>query len=289
MASNSPMPMWTAQDASDEDYCGSWQQLLNLHQRRIALWQPEGPSTAQAHTGCPSSMPTAPTRRPPEAPAPTGCPTSSRPTSSQCPAASVTALPTAASVTALPTAHAPPSELLYGTRAPGPDSRTFPDAQLSSILQDVALMQDLLTYQHNQLRAQEIHSRLLGGQAEHFKHSLAVCNSLLNSALNALTQAHVAYARLNEDLDLLASDFLAYKIRAQAEFLRLSATVEPLPAQLNIARRMAALPYNAHLATLRTFQVPADQWSEANPLARIRREILCLEERINRLERNLPP
>ena len=143
-------------------------------------------------------------------------------------------------------------------------------------------MQDLLTYQHNQLRAQEIHSRLLGGQAEHFKHSLA-------SALNALTQAHVAYARLNEDLDLLASDFLAYKIRAQAEFLRLSATVEPLPAQLNIARRMAALPYNAHLATLRTFQVPADQWSEANPLARIRREILCLEERINRLERNLPP
>ena len=125
--------------------------------------------------------------------------------------------------------------------------------------------------QHNQLRAQEIHSRLLGGQAEHLKHSLAVCNSLLNSALNALAQAHLAHARLTEDLDLLASDFLAYKIRAQAEFLRLSATVEPMPAQLNIARRMAALPY------------------EANPLARIRREILNLEDRVNRLERNLPP
>ena len=202
MASDSPMPIRTAHDASDEDYCGSWQQLLNLHQRRIALWQPEGLSTAQAHTGCPSSLPTAPTRRPPEALAPTGCPTSSRPTSSQCPAASVTALPTAASVTALPTAHAPPSELLYSTRAPGPDSRASLDAQLSSILQDVALMQDLLTYQHNQLRAQEIHSRLLGGQAEQFKHSLAVCNSLLNSAL---TQAHVAYARLNEDLWLRIS------------------------------------------------------------------------------------
>ena len=164
MASDSPMPILTAHDASDEDYCGSWQQLLNLHQRRIALWQPEGLSTAQAHTGCPSSLPTAPTRRPPQALAPTGCPTSSRPTSSQCPAASVTALPTAAPVTALPTAHAPPSDS-------GPDSRTSPDAQLPSILQDVALMQDLLTYQHNQLRAQEIHSRLLGGQAEHFKHS----------------------------------------------------------------------------------------------------------------------
>ena len=52
---------------------------------------------------------------------------------------------------------------------------------------------------------------------------------------------------------------------------------------------MAALPYNAHLDTLRTFQVPADQWSEADPLARIRRESFCLEDRVNRLERNLPP
>ena len=59
--------------------------------------------------------------------------------------------------------------------------------------------------------------------------------------------------------------------------------------QVNIARRMATLPYNAHLATLRTFQIPADRWAEANPLALIRRELIDLEQRVNRLERTLPP
>ena len=209
--------------------------------------------------------------------APTGCPTYSPPTPSRC---------TAASVTALPTAQRPPSEFLYRIGTSGPVEQLPVEAQLPSILR---FLQDLVIHQHNQLRAQELLSGLLGNQAEQLRHSLSVCASQLSSALNALAQAQLAHARLKEDFDSLVSDFLAFKIRAEAALRHLSATIEPFPAQLNRTKRMAALPYNAHLATLRTFQVPADQWSEANPLARTRREVFSLEDRVNRLERNLPP
>ena len=192
MASNSPTPMWIAHDAaSDDAYCRSWPQLLHLHQRRIALWQrssfphdaldsppgpnivhflPEGPLTAHAPTGCPTSSLPAPSRcsaapvtalptaqKPPsEFPystgtltehAPTGCPTYSPPTPSRC---------TPTSLTALPTAQRPASELLYSTGTSCPVEQLPVEAQLPSILWDVRCLQDLVIHQHNQLRAQEL-------------------------------------------------------------------------------------------------------------------------------------
>ena len=189
MASNRPMPTGTAPAASDDAYCGSWEQLWHIHQRRIALWR-RPTSTAQAPAGCTCSTPPTLFRGPPEAPAPTGCPTSSQPTPQPTPSRR-----SATPVTALPTAQMPPSGSLYSTGVSQLDGPA--QAQLSpAILRDLRFMQDLLIFQHNQLRAQESYTQLLGAQAEQLKHSLAACNSLLNSALNALAQAQPAHTRL---------------------------------------------------------------------------------------------
>ena len=233
MASNSPMPTWTAHDACDEDYCCSWQQLTYLHQQRIALWQRSAfPHDAQRSPQRSNFVHILPPSLEAEQ-VPTGCPTSSPPTPSRRPTTSVTALPTA---------QMPPSGFLYSPGTARPVEQLPVEAQLPSICGDVRFMQDLLTYQHNQLRAQEIYSRLLSNQAEQLKHQPSACSSQVDLALNALAQAQVAYTRLKEDFDCLASDFLAYTIWAEAEFRNLSATFEPIPAQINIARRMAALP-----------------------------------------------
>ena len=61
----------------------------------------------------------------------------------------------------------------YSTEASRPVEQLPVEAQLPPIWWDVRFMQDLLVHQHNQLRAQEILSGLLGSHAAQLKHSLS--------------------------------------------------------------------------------------------------------------------
>ena len=104
-----------------------------------------------------------------------------------------------------------------------------------------------------------------------------------------LALAQQAYADLRHELDSIAADFLAYRIRTEAEMANLREALGPMPSQINTLKRIAILPYNAHLQALRTFQVPANRWEEANPHALLHRELLHLEDRLLRLEAAQPP
>ena len=190
MASGSPVPIGTAHDPAMEEHCSSWAQRVNTHRERIAFLQgtplhtspdcpPRGPYTG--HTGGPCS----PATRfvpfsldgPPEGPAPTGCSTT---------------LPTRSSQPAV----APPlsaqrlsSDALAPTGCPGE-----PPASSSDLQHKLLLAMDLLVFQHKQLRAQDILSRMLSQQAEHFRRHLSVSQTRLDAAHNNLNHALNALA-----------------------------------------------------------------------------------------------
>ena len=83
------------------------------------------------------------------------------------------------------------SDALAPTGCPGE-----PPASSSDLQHKLLLAMDLLVFQHKQLRAQDILSRRLSQQAEHFRRHLSVSQTRLDAAHNNLNHALNALARL---------------------------------------------------------------------------------------------
>ena len=154
---------------------------------------------------------------------------------------------------------------------------------------DLVHIRSLLVYMHNHLACQDAMGRTLMQAEESRRLELQAVSAQLQQIRTSLTFAQQAYADLRHELDSIAADFLAYRIRTEAELSSLREALKPMPSQINTLKRIAILPYNAHLQALRTFQVPANRWEEANPHALLRRELLHLEDRLLRLEAAQPP
>ena len=90
-------------------------------------------------------------------------------------------------------------------------------------------------FQHNQLRAQDMLSRLLSQQAEHFKQALSACQAQLSTAHNNLSLACHALTLPRDNLDSLA-------FPPKSELMRISFTcsLPSSPSPPRSTRRMAS-------------------------------------------------
>ena len=174
------------------------------------------------------------------------------------------------------------------TLPPSPQPGAARSADTPNEPHDLQYIRSLLVYMHNHLACQDALSRTLMQTAESRRLELHAVSAQLQETRASLALAQQAYTDLRHELDSASADFLAYRIRTEAELAYLREALRPMPSQINTLKRIAILPYNAHLQALRTFQVPANRWEEANPHALLRREILHLEDRLLRLVAPLP-